>query len=89
MCQDEGVITPATVCDHVEPHRGDTGKFWGGPFQSLCAPHHNREKQMSYRAFCWADGKEPEETKCRAAVRGPPYTSIKRVSGGPGGDSVS
>jgi 5-methylcytosine-specific restriction enzyme A len=27
---------PATICDHVEPHRGDVNKFWLGPFMSLC-----------------------------------------------------
>lgn len=37
--------TPATVCDHVEPHRGNAVKFWCGPFQSLCAPCHNSDKQ--------------------------------------------
>ena len=37
--------TPATVCDHVEPHKGDEEKFWNGPFQSLCAEHHNSDKQ--------------------------------------------
>ena len=36
---------PATVCDHVEPHRRDMEKFWSGPFQSLCAEHHNSDKQ--------------------------------------------
>ena len=38
-------ITAATVCDHTDPHRGDEIKFWNGPFQSLCAPHHNGDKQ--------------------------------------------
>lgn len=36
MCQKAGRVTAATVCDHVEPHRGDEEKFWAGPFQSLC-----------------------------------------------------
>lgn len=40
---------PATVCDHVEPHRGDLDKFWAGPFQSLCAEHHNSDKQRLER----------------------------------------
>jgi 5-methylcytosine-specific restriction enzyme A len=26
---------PATICDHVEPHRGDVNTFWLGPFMSL------------------------------------------------------
>lgn len=45
MCGREGVATPATVCDHVDPHRGDGAKFWAGPFQSLCAEHHSGDKQ--------------------------------------------
>jgi 5-methylcytosine-specific restriction enzyme A len=45
MCRKEGRLELATVCDHVEPHRGDLVKFWSGPFQSLCTPHHNRDKQ--------------------------------------------
>lgn len=43
MCLPQPVL--ATVCDHIEPHRGDPQKFWRGPFQSLCAPHHNSAKQ--------------------------------------------
>lgn len=37
--------TSQLVCDHVEPHRGDSDKFWTGPFQTLCKPCHDREKQ--------------------------------------------
>lgn len=44
-CDEVGVITPATICDHVEPHRGDPVKFWAGPFQSLCKPCHDTVKQ--------------------------------------------
>lgn len=36
ICKAKGRVTPATVCDHIEPHRGDPVKFWNGPFQSLC-----------------------------------------------------
>lgn len=45
MCEAEGVIEPATVCDHVIPHRGDVDLFWDGETQSLCGPHHSRAKQ--------------------------------------------
>ena len=45
MCIAEDKVTPATVCDHVEPHRGDRIRFWAGPFQSLCASHHSQAKQ--------------------------------------------
>ena len=46
MCQEQGLITPATVCDHIEPHRGDVAAFWRGPFQSLCKTHHDGAKQQ-------------------------------------------
>lgn len=42
--------TPATVCDHKEPHRGDPVKFWSGPFQSLCAHHHNSDAQRAEKS---------------------------------------
>ncbi|KMS57942.1 hypothetical protein V473_07075 [Sphingobium cupriresistens LL01] len=41
--------TPATVCDHKDPHRGDEVKFWAGPFQSLCKQHHDSDKQRMER----------------------------------------
>lgn len=46
MCNDRGEITPATVCDHIDPHRGDINKFLSGPFQSLCASCHSKDKQI-------------------------------------------
>lgn len=37
---------PATVVDHVTPHRGNMGVFWNrSNWQALCAPCHNRHKQ--------------------------------------------
>ena len=45
MCLALGVHTAATVADHVTPHRGDPDRFWRGRLQSLCAPHHDRDKQ--------------------------------------------
>lgn len=54
MCEADGRLTPATVCDHRTPHRGDEAAFWSGPFQSLCdaAPWrcHSRRKQQIERA---------------------------------------
>ena len=61
MCREAGRVTAATVCDHVEPHRGDEAKFWGGPFQSLCAAHHDgrkqREERRGYRVGSGVDGR--------------------------------
>lgn len=45
-CMRRGFITPATVCDHVQPHRGNAVLFHDGPFQSLCAPCHDRSKRL-------------------------------------------
>ncbi|MCU0938497.1 MAG: hypothetical protein MUC86_05010 [Burkholderiaceae bacterium] len=45
VCQQEGRITLATICDHVAPHRGDMARFWGGPFQSLCKRCHDSTKK--------------------------------------------
>lgn len=43
-CLKEGNIEPATIVDHIEPHRGDNEKFWNEDnFQSLCERCHNRK----------------------------------------------
>ena len=43
-CQAEGRITPATVVDHVLPHRGDTRLFWDRTnWQALCKECHDRK----------------------------------------------
>tara|TARA_R110002049_G_scaffold304075_3_gene499001 strand:- start:1185 stop:1523 length:339 start_codon:yes stop_codon:yes gene_type:complete len=41
---------PATVVDHITPHKGDKAVFWDKTnWQSLCAPCHNRHKQREER----------------------------------------
>lgn len=46
MCEDEGRLTPATLVDHIVPHRGDTALFWDTDnWQPLCKPHHDKVKQ--------------------------------------------
>ncbi len=43
-CQAEGKIVPATVVDHIIPHRGDQQLFWDqGNWQALCDRHHNEK----------------------------------------------
>lgn len=45
FCQQRGRLTPATVVDHIEPHRGDMKLFWRrSNWQSLCKPCHDRDK---------------------------------------------
>jgi hypothetical protein len=45
MCLARGLIVPATVADHIRPHRGDWNEFRTGKLQSLCADCHRRKTQ--------------------------------------------
>jgi 5-methylcytosine-specific restriction endonuclease McrA len=45
ICGQLEADTSRLVCDHVEPHRGDAGRFWAGPFQTLCKSCHDSVKQ--------------------------------------------
>jgi 5-methylcytosine-specific restriction protein A len=46
FCRERGIVTPATIADHVTPHRGDINKFWLGKLQSLCLDCHSNAKQF-------------------------------------------
>ena len=51
MCARAGIATPATVVDHIKPHRGDRALFWNrANWQPLCAHCHNSHKQRQERA---------------------------------------
>ena len=42
MCMEEGKTTPATVVDHIIPHRGDKRLFYDVEnYQALCKRHHD------------------------------------------------
>lgn len=44
VCMKEGKLTPATVVDHIIPHRGDKRLFWDeGNWQPLCKTHHDKK----------------------------------------------
>ena len=45
LCLEHGVVTVATVVDHVTPHRGDWNAFWLGELQSLCKLCHDKAKR--------------------------------------------
>lgn len=45
FCEQIGIVTEASVADHIEAHRGDADLFWHGDLQSLCAPCHDTVKQ--------------------------------------------
>lgn len=47
-CLALGRIEPATLVDHIEPHKGNQAKFWdqAGNWQSSCDWHHNSIKKQ-------------------------------------------
>ena len=43
-CLKNGTLTPATVVDHIVPHRGDRALFWNEQnWQPLCKDCHDRK----------------------------------------------
>lgn len=43
-CKAAGLIVPASVVDHITPHRGDMRLFWDSSnWQSLSKPCHDRK----------------------------------------------
>lgn len=46
ICAARGIVVPATVVDHVIPHKGDWTAFVGGRLQSLCRPCHDGAKRV-------------------------------------------
>lgn len=46
-CDAVGIVTAASVVDHVDPHHGDPEKFWDtSMWQSCCKWHHDSVKQQ-------------------------------------------
>jgi 5-methylcytosine-specific restriction enzyme A len=51
QCLALGRIVPATVVDHIVPHKGDHELFWdSGNWQVLCKPCHDRKTGAEGRA---------------------------------------
>jgi 5-methylcytosine-specific restriction enzyme A len=44
--ESRGMVVPASVVDHVVPHKGDWTAFCTGKLQSLCKPCHDGDKRM-------------------------------------------
>lgn len=41
-CNSEGRLTPATIVDHITPHKGNQTLFWNKyNWQPLCKRHHD------------------------------------------------
>jgi len=55
LCLARGVVTAATVADHVVPHSGDVHLFWYGKLQSLCKLCHDSAKRHE-EAFGYSKG---------------------------------
>lgn len=51
LCKALGHVEPASVADHVQPHRGDESKFFdAGNLQSLCQSCHDSVKQAQEKS---------------------------------------
>ena len=49
-CEQDGRSTPATVVDHIIPHKGDATLFWDVEnWAPICAMHHSATKQREER----------------------------------------
>jgi 5-methylcytosine-specific restriction endonuclease McrA len=57
LCLEAGRVTPATVADHIEPHRGDYQLFRLCELRSLCPECHNAlDRTNAPRSAVRADG---------------------------------
>ena len=46
-CERSGRLTPATVVDHIQPHRGNQELFWDEKnWQPLCKKCHDRKTRL-------------------------------------------
>ena len=72
-CKAEDRIEPATVVDHVIPHKGDQELFWNqANWQPLCKPHHDaRVDEGDFGREPTGGGQilEADEAKDRSAVK--------------------
>ncbi len=51
-CLAIGQVEPATIVDHIEPHKGNQSIFWcEANWQSCCGWHHNAIKPMLERMW--------------------------------------
>lgn len=61
LCGKIGRDTPATVVDHIKPHKGDYDLFWSvDNLQALCKTCHDSQKRQQeingYSQACGVDG---------------------------------
>ncbi len=50
MCLEDGRVTSATICNHIDKaSKGTVEGFYAGPFNSLCKTHHDATQQSYER----------------------------------------
>ena len=90
-CKRRGRLTPATVVDHIVPHRGNEQLMWSeSNWQALCKPCHDKktgtqDKLPTYKYNFWPT-LGGQNLKNRAVKRPPPpFLRIfaKITKGGP------
>jgi hypothetical protein len=72
FCLERGLVTPATIADHVEPHKGNWSAFVTGKLQSLCEPcHKSAKRQVELRGYRFDIGVDgyPTTRITRSTVR--------------------
>lgn len=53
-CEQSGIFTPATVVDHIIPHRGDMTLFWDSDnWQTLCKSCHDKKTNREDKQFAY------------------------------------
>lgn len=74
LCGGEGRIEPATVVDHVVPHKGDQRLFWDASnHRPLCKPHHDRIVDQGDFGRAVPQGEGRGESLHAAGRRPPPH----------------
>jgi len=46
ICLKSGIVTPATIADHILEHKGNWNEFLNGKLQSLCSNCHESGKDF-------------------------------------------
>ena len=82
VCKANGILTEATVVDHIKPHNGDKNLFWNEKnWQPLCASCHSKKTNRQDGGF----GNRPASVKVTQYPRG----NVWLGDGTPGGRSES
>jgi 5-methylcytosine-specific restriction protein A len=68
-CERVGMLTAATIVDHIIPHKGDSDLFWNeSNWQALCRQCHNRKTATT--DGIWGGGSKTLDRNARDRARG-------------------